>query len=60
MNSAKKLTAMLSLSVILGLFLMMSSSVAQEAPAPAEPAKVEAPAAPAAEVKKEDPGAAPA
>ncbi len=58
MNPAKKLTAMLSLSVILGLFVMMSSSLAQEAPA--EPAKVEAPAAPAAEVKKEDPGAAPA
>jgi Amt family ammonium transporter len=58
MNPAKKLTAMLSLSVILGLFVMMSASLAQEAPA--EPAKVEAPAAPAAEVKKEDPGAAPA
>jgi hypothetical protein len=39
MNPAKKLTAMLSLSVILGLFLMMSSSLAQEAAAPVEPAK---------------------
>ena len=59
MNPAKKLTAMLSLSLILGLFLMMSSALAQEAPAAGtEPAKVEAPAA--AEVKKEDPGAAPA
>jgi Amt family ammonium transporter len=60
MNPARKLTAVLSLSVVLGLFLMMSSSLAQEAPAPGEPAKVEAPAAPAAEAKKEDPGAAPA
>ncbi|MEX0802987.1 MAG: ammonium transporter [Candidatus Binatia bacterium] len=61
MNPAKKLTAMLSLSVVLGLFLMMISALAQEAPpASTEPAKVEAPAAPAAEAKKEDAGAAPA
>jgi Amt family ammonium transporter len=60
MNPAKKLTAMLSLSVILGLLLMTSSSAQETPPASAEPAKVEAPAAPAAEAKKEDPGAAPA
>jgi Amt family ammonium transporter len=60
MNPTKKLTAMLALSVVLGVFLMMSSSLAQEASTPGDPAKVEAPAAPAAEAKKEDPGAAPA
>lgn len=54
MEIAKKLTAMLSLSAILGLFLVVHSSYAQS---PAEPAKVEVPAA---EVKKIDPGAAPA
>jgi ammonium transporter, Amt family len=63
MNPAKKLTATLLLSVALGLFLMVGAASAQEAPA--EGAKVEAPAAgapaaPAAEAKKEDPGAAPA
>ncbi len=42
---------------------LATSSLAQETKAadtPAEPAKVEAPAAAGAEVKKEDPGAAPA
>ena len=63
MNPAKKLTAMLSLSVILGLFLMAGALLAQETPpAGAEPVKLET--APAAEVKaeakKEDPGAVPA
>jgi hypothetical protein len=58
MNRAKRLIGILCLSMILGLSLMMSSSPAQEAPT--EPAKVEAPAAPAADAKKEDPGAAPA
>jgi Amt family ammonium transporter len=60
MNPAKKLTTMVALAVVFGMFLMMSSSLAQEASAPGEPAKVEAPAAPAGEAKKEDPGAAPA
>ncbi|MGH7874134.1 MAG: hypothetical protein ACREQO_18180 [Candidatus Binatia bacterium] len=57
MEIVRKLTAMLSLSAVLGLFLIVHSSYAQ---APAEPAKVQAPAAGALEVKKEDPGAAPA
>ena len=63
MNPATKLTAKLSLSVILGLFLLASASVAQETPpAGASPVKVEAAAAAEvkAEAKKEDPGAAPA
>ncbi len=63
MNPAQKLTTRLLLSVVLGLFLMVGAASAQEAPA--EGAKVEAPAlgapvAAAAEAKKEDPGAAPA
>jgi len=60
MKTAKKLAAVLSVALILGLFAS-GESFAQEAPAPgaAEPAKVEA--APAAgDAKKEDPGAAPA
>ncbi len=59
--SIKSLWVLLVTAVLLGRFA--SSSLAQETKAetpPAEPAKVEAPAAPAAEVKKEDPGAAPA
>ena len=66
MKIAKKLTHFLSVSVALVWLVGSGSSLAQEAPAPgaAEPAKVEAPAAtpgaPAAEAKKEDPGAAPA
>jgi len=63
MNPAKRLTAMVSLSVALGLFFLVGRALAQEAPAGG--AKVEAPAAgvpaaPTAAVKKEDPGAAPA
>ena len=61
MNPGKMLAAILSLSVVLGMFVMTGRSAAQVAPAPgAEPAKVETPAAPAAEAKKPDPGAAPA
>jgi len=63
MNSATKLTAVFTLSLVLGLFFMTGVASAQAAPA--QGAKVEVPAggvpaAPAAEVKKEDPGAAPA
>jgi hypothetical protein len=65
-NSNKKRVKKLqtfSLAMVLsagGWFV--STSLAQDAAVPgaAEPAKVEAPAAPAAEAKKEDPGAAPA
>jgi len=61
MNPGKMLAAILSLSVVLGMFVMTGRSAAQVAPAPGtEPAKVEAPAASAAEAKKPDPGAAPA
>ena len=61
MKHAKKWVAFASLTVALGILLLMSASHAQEAPPAGEPAKVEAPsAAPAAEAKKEDPGAAPA
>jgi Amt family ammonium transporter len=53
--------AFTSVAVILGVFLVVSAVLAQETAAPAvgEPGKLEAPAAPA-DVKKEDPGAAPA
>jgi Amt family ammonium transporter len=56
MKHAKNLLAMASLVVALGIFTA-SASRAQESPA-GEPAKVEASAAPAAEVKKEDPAPA--
>src|SRR3990172_10311938 len=60
MNPGKMLAAILSLSVVLGMFVMTGRSAAQVAPAPgAEPAKVETPAAPAAEAENADPGAAP-
>jgi Amt family ammonium transporter len=59
MNYAKQFLVLASLAVTLGFLL--SASYAQDA-APAEAPKVEAPApgAPAAEAKKEDPGAKPA
>lgn len=61
MRSAKSLMAVLSLSILLGLFATASLTVAQQAPAASEPGTVEAPsAAPVAEAKKPDPGAAPA
>jgi Amt family ammonium transporter len=61
MNPGKMLAAILSLSVVLGMFVMTGRSAAQVAPDPgAEPPKVEAPAASAPEAKKPDPGAAPA
>lgn len=64
MKHAKKWLAFASLTVALGMFIVTSAAQAQEAPPAGEPAKVEAPAAapaaPAAEAKKEDPGAAPA
>jgi ammonium transporter, Amt family len=64
MKHAKRSLAFALLSSALGIFLFLSSVRAQEQPAPAEPAKMEAPAimpaAPSAETKKEDPGAAPA
>jgi Amt family ammonium transporter len=60
MKQAKEYLAVASLTALLGLFLVTGVAHAQEPP-PSEPSKVEAPAAaPAAEVKKEDPGAAPA
>jgi Amt family ammonium transporter len=62
MKIAKKLTVPVTVALMLGWFLIVATSFAQEAPAPgaAEPAKVEAPAAAEAGAKKEDPGAAPA
>ena len=64
MLGARKLMAMLSLSVLLGIFATANLSVAQEAAAPAasEPAKLEPPSlgTPAAETKKADPATAPA
>lgn len=60
MKHGKKILTVVSLAVALGFFLGIGPLHAQETPAPAEPAKMEAPAAPSAEVKKEDPGAAPA
>jgi Amt family ammonium transporter len=65
MKTAKNLTALVSVLFLVG-FLVLATSFAQEVTAPgvADPAKTEAPAAapgaPAAETKKEDPGAAPA
>src|SRR3990170_7309655 len=53
MDLVKMLAATFSLSVMLGLFSAVGPSFAQEAPAVA-------PVVPAAEAKKEDPGAAPA
>ena len=65
MERGKYRTIFASLAGGLWMLLIVGLSLAQEAPAPGagEPAKVEAPAAAApaaAEVKKEDPGAAPA
>jgi Amt family ammonium transporter len=58
------LLAFASLSVALGIFLTAGGIQAQESPAAGEPAKMETPAGtattPAPEVKKTDPGAAPA
>ena len=59
MKQAKKIVAVASLAAVLGVFLMTHVGDAQETPPAGEPAKVEAPARPA-EVKKEDPAAAPA
>jgi Amt family ammonium transporter len=63
MNYMKELVLSASLIATLGYFAF-SASYAQEAGAPAESTKMEAPGAapgaPAAEAKKEDPGAAPA
>lgn len=59
MKQAKKIVASASLAAVLGFFLIAEVGRAQETPPAGEPAKVEAPAAPA-EAKKEDPGAAPA
>ncbi len=59
MNRVKRLTAIWSLSIFLGLSWMMSLSSAQEAPAPAESSKAEGSASPPAEAKKADPGSAP-
>jgi Amt family ammonium transporter len=59
MNYAKQLFVFASLAVTLGYFVL-GASYAQEAAAPAEATKMAAPDAPAAEAKKEDPGAAPA
>ncbi|HEX9664048.1 MAG TPA: hypothetical protein VGB27_17300, partial [Candidatus Binatia bacterium] len=62
MNIEKKLGHFVSVSVALVWLVSAGMSLAQDAPTPgaAAPAKVEAPAAPAAEAKKGDPGAAPA
>ncbi len=64
MKIAKKAITVVSLSLVIAWLVAVGTNSAQEAPAPTEPAKVEAPAAeanaPAAEAKKEDPGAAPA
>ncbi|MDZ4344759.1 MAG: ammonium transporter [Candidatus Binatia bacterium] len=64
MSLAKYFRGLFSVAVLLGLFVAMNSSLAQEAAAPGggEPAKIEAaaPAAGEAAAKKEDPGAAPA
>src|SRR5918993_3102932 len=59
MKKVKRLLAFASVSFVVGIFLA-SSLLAQENPPPAEPTKVEAPATPSAEAKKEDPAAAPA
>ena len=63
MKKVKSLLAFASVSFVVGIFLSSSLS-AQENPVPAEPTKIEAPAASSAaagiEVKKEDPGGAPA
>ena len=59
MRYAKKILTFASVTMVLGILLATRASHAQE-PAAAEPAKVEAPAAPSPEAKKEDPGAAPA
>ena len=63
MKKVKSLLAFASVSFVVGIFLSSSLS-AQENPVPAEPTKIEAPAAssaaPGIEVKKEDPGGAPA
>jgi Amt family ammonium transporter len=64
MQYAKRIFAVASLTVMLGVSLVTNSLYAQEPPTPGEPAKIEAPtavtAAPVVEAKKEDPGAAPA
>lgn len=61
MKIAKKLAAMVSVSLALAWLVAAGVSLAQEAPVP-EPAKVEAPSVAPAEAgpKKEDPDAAPA
>ena len=63
MNYVKQFLVLALLAVMLGSFVL-SESYAQEASAPQEATKMEAPApepgAPAAEAKKEDPGAKPA
>lgn len=62
MAREKRRTIVASLAGGLWILLLVGLSFAQEAKPAGEPAKVEAPAAaaPAAETKKEDPGAAPA
>ena len=60
MKHAKAILASASLVVALGVFMTTSAVRAQETPASAEPAKIEAPLAAAGEAKKADPGAAPA
>jgi Amt family ammonium transporter len=59
MKSGKKVWLAMTLLLVIGFSVFVGLSAAQEAPQPAagEPAKMEAPAA---EAKKEDPGAAPA
>ena len=59
MKYVKKVLSLASLAMALAIFLAPSAAHPQEPPAPGEPAKVETPAAAPAEVKKEDPGAAP-
>jgi len=60
MRYAKKILTFASVTAALAILLATSASHAQQPPLAGEPAKVEAPSAPASEAKKEDPGATPA